>query len=312
MPRKALKAGLTKRQSRIQKKFAPKVHEGPKHALFLKGNKCSQDMTELMRELYRFTQPYSTLLSRKNQIHPFDDASSIEFLCEKNHCPLFAMFSQSKKRPDNLVMGRTFNNEVLDMYEFAVENFQPATSNEHTKLLGFKPAFVFLGEEWENDPTLLKIQNLFLDFFQGIRLDKIVLLGIDHIISVSVQGDRIRFRPFSISYLPTSTSTSILPRPLQEAAKPSFDLVLRRHQLPSPGVWRVATRLPDHLRPKKVKNISRTTLGEKMGRIHMTRQNLDAMNVKKMKALRRVDQFESSEGNEEEKEETRPKKKQRR
>ena len=64
----------------------------------------------------------------------------------------------------------------------------------------------------------------------------------------------------------------------------------------------------------------------------MTRQNLDAMNVKKMKALRfvfhssfhasfffsffslhrRVDQFESSEGNEEEKEETRPKKKQRR
>jgi hypothetical protein len=40
------------------------------------------------------------------------------------------------------------------------------------------------------------------------------------------------------------------------------------------------------LKPKKVKNLSFTTLGEKTGRVHLQRQDLSAMKVKRVKALR--------------------------
>lgn len=38
--------------------------------------------------------------------------------------------------------------------------------------------------------------------------------------------------------------------------------------------------------PPKVKNVSRTMLGEKLGRIHMKPQDLDRRGGKKMRALR--------------------------
>lgn len=40
------------------------------------------------------------------------------------------------------------------------------------------------------------------------------------------------------------------------------------------------------IQPAKVKNIKRTSLGDKLGRIHMKRQNLDNMGVRRVDALR--------------------------
>ncbi len=40
------------------------------------------------------------------------------------------------------------------------------------------------------------------------------------------------------------------------------------------------------LRNKKVKNISKTSMGDKMGRLHMQRQDLDKITGKKMAVLR--------------------------
>lgn len=45
------------------------------------------------------------MLSRRNpNVLPFDDASSLEFLMQKNNCGMFAVASHSKKRPDNLTL----------------------------------------------------------------------------------------------------------------------------------------------------------------------------------------------------------------
>ena len=45
------------------------------------------------------------MLSRRNpNALPFDDASSLEFLMQKNNCGMFAVASHSKKRPDNLTL----------------------------------------------------------------------------------------------------------------------------------------------------------------------------------------------------------------
>ena len=42
------------------------------------------------------------------------------------------------------------------------------------------------------------------------------------------------------------------------------------------------------LKPRKVKNESRNTMGDVVGRIHLGRQDLSSMRVKRVKALRRT------------------------
>jgi hypothetical protein len=48
------------------------------------------------------SRPTSTLI--RNEILPFEDANSIEFLCGKNDTSLFALGNHTKKRPHNLVL----------------------------------------------------------------------------------------------------------------------------------------------------------------------------------------------------------------
>lgn len=49
-------------------------------------------------------------------------------------------------------------------------------------------------------------------------------------------------------------------------------------------------------KPTVVKNVKRTLLGEKMGRIHMNPQNLDKMGGRRVSALRNTKKRPASEG----------------
>lgn len=52
------------------------------------------------------------MLNRKNDIRPFEDVTSLEFLLDKNDCALFAVGTHNKKRPLNLVMVRACTTSV--------------------------------------------------------------------------------------------------------------------------------------------------------------------------------------------------------
>jgi ribosome production factor 2 len=66
-------------------------------------------------------KPDSILFQRNNDMHPFEAQTSIEFLCQSNDCSLFSFGSHSKKRPHNLVMGRMYDFQTLDMFEFGID-----------------------------------------------------------------------------------------------------------------------------------------------------------------------------------------------
>jgi hypothetical protein len=56
-------------------------------------------------------KPEVKQLSRKNDIRPFEDTSSLEFLCERNECAAFIYATHNKKRPHNLVLVRRTERE---------------------------------------------------------------------------------------------------------------------------------------------------------------------------------------------------------
>jgi ribosome production factor 2 len=92
------------RIQRILSKKEPQLIETTKKCIVMKGHHTSQTIVDALKDIAKLQKPNCTMLSRKNEVLPFEDANSIEFLSQKNDCSLFVMGSHSKKRPNNLVM----------------------------------------------------------------------------------------------------------------------------------------------------------------------------------------------------------------
>lgn len=117
----------TQRSKRALAAREPKLVENVKKSLVLKGPSSSQVITSVLKDMHKLKQPESKMFSRRNLTRPFEDASSVEFLGSQNDCSLFAYGSNSKKRRHNLVLGRLFDFQLLDMLEMGVDGdtFKP-------------------------------------------------------------------------------------------------------------------------------------------------------------------------------------------
>lgn len=79
--------------------------------------------------------------------------------------------SHSKKRPDNLVIGRTYDHQIYDLVEVGVENFKSMESFTYDKKLapkvGSKPFIAFIGEGFESIDELKHLKEVLLDLLRG-------------------------------------------------------------------------------------------------------------------------------------------------
>ncbi|RUS78404.1 hypothetical protein EGW08_013818 [Elysia chlorotica] len=275
----------TQRGRRALDKKDPKIFENSKNALMFKGGNTSQTVTQVLKDWHTLKKPNATLFSKKNATKPFEDQSSVEFFASKSDSSLFMFGSHSKKRPHNIVIGRLFDGQVLDMVEFGVTNF---TSLQDFKTLksatGIKPCLAVSGDFFEESDDNRRIKNLLIDFFRGPTVEKISLSGLEHVISITGANGKIYLRSYRILM---KKSGSKVPRVELEAMGPAADLVLRRTRLASDDLFKRALKKPVTAKPKKKKNISRDDLGNKLGRIHMNTQAFDKLQVRKVKGLKR-------------------------
>jgi ribosome production factor 2 len=70
-------------------------------------------------------RPNAISFAKKNEVRPFEDASSLEFWATKNDASMFVVGQTSKKRPNNLVFARMYDYRLLDMVEVGVDKFVP-------------------------------------------------------------------------------------------------------------------------------------------------------------------------------------------
>lgn len=84
---------------------------------------------------------------------------------------VFQYGSHSKKRPNNLVLGRTYDHHIYDLVEVGVEEFKSMKSFKYDKNLapkiGSKPFFAFMGEGFESVEELKHLKEVLLDLFHG-------------------------------------------------------------------------------------------------------------------------------------------------
>lgn len=88
-------------------------------------------------------------------------------MSRSKNAALFALVSHTKKRPHNLILGRTFDFTLLDMIELGVENFKQLEDFKVDKISALiKPCLIFNGPAWEQSEDLIRLKSLLIDMFQ--------------------------------------------------------------------------------------------------------------------------------------------------
>ncbi|KND01952.1 rRNA-binding ribosome biosynthesis protein RPF2 [Spizellomyces punctatus DAOM BR117] len=284
---------------RALKKREPQTIEEAKPAVFIKGTTTSQLVMSVLKDLYSLKRPDAVLFGKRNEVRPFDDPRPLEFFSQKNDAALFVIASHSKKRPHNLVFARTFDYQLLDMVEVGVEKGVPMEMFKTTKsAVGHRPLLVFSGDAWDSTDELRTLKSILLDMYRGATSNDMVnLAGVEHLICITAESaQKVYLRTYTIQLKKSGTR---LPRVELEEMGPACDLVIRRCRTADTDLWKAATRVPKELKPQKEKNIERNELGDKMGRIHMHKQDLGKLQTRKMKGLKRGPAEDENEDEEE-------------
>lgn len=241
------------RTKRFLDNKAPQVHENPRSALFLKYTSTSEILNLVMTDLHSLKRPLGIKFQKKNDIHPFEDASSLEFFSEKNDASMMVFASHSKKRPHCMTVVRMFDWKVLDMLELMVEPDTLRTlsqfKNEKARV-GLKPLLSFSGSAFES-PTVnayTMAKSIFLDLFKGPDVEKVDVEGLQYIINFSVEeeeNDQVKPMIHMRCYLiRTKKAGGSLPKVDVEEMGPRIDFRVGRTKEADPDMLKEAMRKP--------------------------------------------------------------------
>ncbi|XP_049285015.1 ribosome production factor 2 homolog [Anopheles funestus] len=282
-----VKKPTTRRGRKSLEEREPKTIENLKKTLIMEGRKTSNDIRQALRDFNLLKKPHTRLMRRNNDVSPFEDASLLEHLAKINDCHLFLFGSSSKKRPNNLVMGRRYDDQILDMIEFGIEHYTALEKFKTEKISQYnKPVIIFNGYKWKLTEELRRIKSLLLDMFRVDAIDTMRLQGIEHVLSFTLADDlTILVRSYRIQLKKSGQRT---PRIELVEMGPSLDLSVRRTKIASDNLYKLAMKQPAVLQVAKRKNVTRDELGNVHGRVHVGKQDINVLQTRKMKGLRKT------------------------
>lgn len=179
----------------------------------------------------------------------------------------------------------------------------------------------FASDLFDTNPRLAQLKSLLLSLFAAAPADGVHLSGLEHVISVSLGPlppspggtdvlPPVHIRTYTTKFLASGTR---VPRVELVPMGPFLDLSLRRHTEPDPELLKAALRKPKLAKTdvekglgKKRKNMEVDEMGDLRGRVHVAKQDLNKLQTRKMKGLKKGvevpfgDEEESDDGGDEE------------
>ncbi|CAB4063937.1 RPF2 [Lepeophtheirus salmonis] len=256
-----------KKSRRALEEREPKAIETLKQALIIRGSHTSETVREVLKDLATLKKPHAISFSKKNDYRPFEDPVPIETIGVRADASLFVLGNKTKKRPNNLTFGRTFDGKLLDM------------------TLEIKPCLIFNGPLFDTVPELARLKSIFIDFFRGPIVNKIRLAGIEHCLSfTAVSEKKVSLRSYKIAMKKSGTR---FPRIELIDMGPHIDCSLRRTHLASEDLMKSALKKVKNInKVKKIKNVSKDGLDNTFGRVHIQSQKVGEIQTRKRRALK--------------------------
>lgn len=267
-------------------------------------------MHTILKTFHSLTKPNSVLFHKKNEnIRPFESTESLEFLANKNEAGVVVFGSSSKKRPNCITLMRVFDSKTLDMCEMMLlpgesgEDAIPAMNNLVMQIgVGLRPMLIFAGSPWDDETSTahVMLKSMFTDMFKGEESDKIDVEGLQYALMVAADEPAQGLAPvihLRWYKLRTKRSGHKLPRVELDEIGPKLDFKIGRLQEAPRDVMKEAMK--QGKRPneevKLKKNIGMDAIGDKVGRVHLAKQDLGGLQTRKMKGLKRRAGVESDE-----------------
>eukprot|EP00764_Aduncisulcus_paluster_P011122 gnl/Carplike_NY0171/4117_a5568_397.p1 GENE.gnl/Carplike_NY0171/4117_a5568_397~~gnl/Carplike_NY0171/4117_a5568_397.p1 ORF type:complete len:287 (+),score=45.54 gnl/Carplike_NY0171/4117_a5568_397:31-861(+) len=263
------------------------------------------DLSGLKRpEIYRFTA--------KNFVYPFEDPSKLEKWAGGKECSLFMYGNNQKKRPNSLTLGRLFEDQIYDMYEFNITDFKSRTEEcfrkVPTRQISSRPLIIFQGDAWMNDPISMDMRPFLLDYFRGFEQDKMSLHSVEQVIvftsnspdqSIAVTNPldtprNVHMRVYHIDL--QKGESALIPASSLTECGPRISMKLTRYREPDKLVKRSAEYVfKERLQMKKDKTFF-DTVGQKKGRLYVDKQDLSKIALRKFKGLGKAKKRQYGEG----------------
>lgn len=286
-------APKTARGKRILERRKPQLIEGVKMILFVNTTTASSFIKQVMADMYSLKKPNAIYLNHKKELHPFDQEEHLLYLSTKSDCGLFMTCYDTKKRPQTLLLGRTFDSQLLDMFELHVLHYSPILKYHSAQLpsIDERPLLLFQGEAFTQDPQYIKLKNLFLDFFHsGESIDKVYFHNTEHqgpeyVISFTVLPNNNILLHTDRIILSKESDTSI-PKISLVPLGPHIEFRMGRTKSSNESLQKQAYKQPRVNKPKKIKNVSHDPMGDKYGRIHNPKQDFSKLTTRRVKALK--------------------------
>ena len=277
----------TRKGKKILVDREPKTIENIKKTLIMEGRKCTNEIRIALKDLYQFKKPEAKMMKQQFDITPFEDATRLEKIAKNRDSHLFMFGSSSKKRPNNLILGRIYDEQILDMVELGIRKFKSLQEFKNDKIATcVKPVIIFNGYKWKLTEELRRIKSLLVDMFHAENVDTIRLQGIEHVLSFTITEDLvIMMRSYKAHLKKSGVRT---PRIELTEIGPSIDFCIRRTKLASDDLYKLSMKQPAILKVAKRKNVTRDEFGNVHGQIHVGKQDINAIQTRKMKGLKKT------------------------
>ncbi|SBS84176.1 nucleolar preribosomal assembly protein, putative [Plasmodium ovale curtisi] len=190
-----VKAKTRKGNIILKKREEGEHQESSKNCLFICGNRRTDMLKNFMQDIYMLQKPFTCYMPKlhHNLVNIEDKIETIVDICIHNSCSLFFTISSTKKKPSRFIIGRLYNNKILDYYIFSLLSFIPMHMFPLSKeiLLGSKPIVLIQGSYFEQSEVTKYMRNVLFDMFKHKNVETLTKGSIQRLVVITAYEARV-------------------------------------------------------------------------------------------------------------------------